>query len=335
MSDLDKFEEITDLNFDGENPHIAICHKSQGYSANLRHNALLFKSSQPLTKEVIKSLEGAVDESTLVKMSFNNKRRLLEEKIEDYIKDTSLDEHECFWVYVQDFNESMVVFNYHGNLYAMEYAESGETISLQGDPVEVKHKDLYVNSETGDELVKAIAELSKSVPLEEEESSENGESEGETKDTPQQEEDGDKMSDKIEKTEVSQDELLKSAAVQSLIKAAVAEAVEAKEKEIEKTNLVKSTTELLKGFSFVKEDNVDALVKSVLANEEGAEIVKALSDAQEKIEDLEKEVIKVKEDFGKQDAIADEVVDKANHAPEDRQAALEKAVKAQLEKQSK
>ncbi|APC44410.1 hypothetical protein [Pseudoalteromonas phage PH357] len=335
MSDLDKFEEITDLNFDGENPHIAICHKSQGYSANLRHNALLFKSSQPLTKEVIKSLEGAVDESTLVKMSFNNKRRLLEEKIEDYIKDTSLDEHECFWVYVQDFNESMVVFNYHGNLYAMEYTESGETISLQGDPVEVKHKDLYVNSETGDELVKAIAELSKSVPLEEEESSENGESEGETKDTPQQEEDGDKMSDKIEKTEVSQDELLKSAAVQSLIKAAVAEAVEAKEKEIEKTNLVKSTTELLKGFSFVKEDNVDALVKSVLANEEGAEIVKALSDAQEKIEDLEKEVIKVKEDFGKQDAIADEVVDKANHAPEDRQAALEKAVKAQLEKQSK
>ena len=335
MSDLDKFEEITDLNFDGENPHIAICHKSQGYSANLRHNALLFKSSQPLTKEVIKSLEGAVDESTLVKMSFNNKRRLLEEKIEDYIKDTSLDEHECFWVYVQDFNESMVVFNYHGNLYAMEYTESGETISLQGDPVEVKHKDLYVNSETGDELVKAIAELSKSVPLEEEESSENGESEGETKDTPQQEEDGDKMSDKIEKTEVSQDELLKSAAVQSLIKAAVAEAVEAKEKEIEKTNLVKSTTELLKGFSFVKEDNVDALVKSVLANEEGAEIVKALSDAQEKIEDLEKEVIKVKEDFGKQDAIADEVVDKANHAPEDRQVALEKAVKAQLEKQSK
>ena len=335
MSDLDKHQEITDLNFDGENPHIAICHKSQGYSANNRHNALLFKSDQPLNQEVLKSLEGVVEESVLTKMSFNNKRRLLEEKIEEYIKGRSLG-NSYVWVWVQDFNESVVVFEHEEDLYAIEYSESDGTVSLVGDAVKTARKDLYTNSETGEELVKAVSDLSKSIPLEEEESSEDGESEGETKDTPKQEEkeDGDKMSDNIEKTEISQEELLKSSAVQELLKAAVAEAVEAKEKEIEKANLAKSTTELVKGFTFVDQDNVDTLVKSVLANDEGAEIVKALSTAQDKIDTLEKEVIKVKADFGKQESIEDEVIDKGNHSPEDRQSALEKAVAASLSKKS-
>lgn len=329
--ELDNYEEITDLNFDGENPHIAICHKSQGYSANLRTDALLFKSKTSVTQEVLKSLDGIVDEQTLVKMSFNNKRTLLEDAIDAYLKEQPLGQDYCY-SHVQDFNESMVVFYYHNKLYAMDYSESGEGISLSGEPVETKRKDLYVNSETGEELVKAVDAL-KNHPLEE--SSDSGLSEGETQDTPlQQEKDEDIMS-KTENATVSTDELLKSAAVQDLIKQAVAEGVAAKEKELEKKALTDSTTTLVKGFSFVEDSSVDLLVKSVLANDEGAEIVKALSAAQDKIEALEEEVTKTKAEFGKQESVEGDVIDKSNHSPEDRAAQIQKAVQAQLSKKSK
>lgn len=334
MSDLDKYEEITDLHFEGENPHIAICHKSQGYSANLRTNALLYKSSgDVLNEDVIKSLKGVVDEQVLVKMSFNNKRRLLEDAVDKYLQEQPLNGHEYCYSYVQDFNESMVVFYYHSELYAMDYSESGESITLVGDPVHTKHKDLYVNSETGDELVKAVADL-QSNPLED--SSDDGQSAGDADVVPNLKEDKDEETmSKVEKTEMSTDELMKSAAVQELIKQAVAEGVAAKEKELEKKALTDSTTQLVKGFSFVEEDSVELLVKSVLANDEGAEIVKALSAAQEKIEALEDEVIKTKEEFGKQEAVQGDVIDKQNHTPEDREAQLQKAVQAQLAKKSK
>lgn len=335
--ELDKYSEITDLNFDGENPHIAICHKSQGYSANLRHDAILFKSEQPINSEIIKSLEGIVDQKTITKMSFNNKRRMLEEALEEYISNTQLSNEDCYWVYVQDFNDSMVVFNHHGTLYAIDYQESGETVSLTGEPVEVSHKDLYVNSETGDELVKAVS-LLKSNPLED--TSDDGESAGETEDTPLKQEKETKEENmsttpQDDNKEVSTEELMKSAAVQELLQKAVADAVAKKEKEIEKANLTKSTTELVKGFSFVKEDDVETLVKSVIANDEGTEIIKALSAAQEKIQSLEEEVVKTKEEFGKKQAVDADVEDKQTYKEEDRAAQLQKAVQAQLAKKSK
>lgn len=55
---LDKSTEITEISFDGENSHIALCHKSQGYSANSRHVALLIKAEDmKITPEALQDLE--------------------------------------------------------------------------------------------------------------------------------------------------------------------------------------------------------------------------------------------------------------------------------------
>lgn len=68
MSDinLDEYEEIVDVSFDNENPHLAVCSKTQGYSANGWHTSLLMKSEDiQITEDVIKALQ-----QITVKLSF-------------------------------------------------------------------------------------------------------------------------------------------------------------------------------------------------------------------------------------------------------------------------
>ena len=63
---LDDYEEIVSVTFDNDNPHLAITHKSQGFSANGWHTSLLTKSEDVVvTQEIIKALE-----QIEVKMSF-------------------------------------------------------------------------------------------------------------------------------------------------------------------------------------------------------------------------------------------------------------------------
>ena len=49
------------VTFDHEGAHLAVCHVSQSYSANGRPDALLFKSSTPVTQELMKSLESVYE----------------------------------------------------------------------------------------------------------------------------------------------------------------------------------------------------------------------------------------------------------------------------------
>lgn len=64
--DLSQYEEIVSVTFDNEDPHLAITHKAQGYSANGWHKSLISKSEDTLlTSEIIKALE-----QVEVKLSF-------------------------------------------------------------------------------------------------------------------------------------------------------------------------------------------------------------------------------------------------------------------------
>ena len=303
--DLDPKGEITNLNFDGENPHIAICHKSQGYSANLRHDALLFKSNKVLGSEIIKSLEGKLPEQVLVKMSYSNLRRSLEEAITAVLEVTG--QYEWGWVNVYDFNDDMVGFRFQDQLWAVDYETTEEGIVTIGNDIRVtSYRELYVDSETGEELIKASLWKQEQSPEVEELSDTDGEIEGEgqdvpdSQDTPDVKENEDNMSEKIELTpEQLQEEIQKALVADRKEQEELRKAVELK------TN----TQELVKGFSFVEESDQEALVKSIIA-EGGEVLVKALEAAGSKITSLEEELEKAgKQEQEQEITVEEEVVE--------------------------
>ena len=107
--------------------------------------------------------------------------------------------------------------------------------------------------------------------------------------------------------------------------------VAAKEAEITKAKVLSDTTELVKGLSFIAEDSVEAIVKSLVSQDEAISIIKAMSAAQEKIAELEKAVEDVKAEFASQDSVEAEVEKKTvKGSPADREAQLQKAVAAEL-----
>lgn len=346
MDNLEKYSEVTNLNFDKEAPHLAICHKSQGYSANLRPQALLFKSGDQIpTKEIIKSLEGVVSEKELTKMTYRNMKRSLEETIEKFLRENMSANGEYVWVEVIDFNDEFVAFYFQDTLWGVDYEATEDGIVTLGEDLrETSRREIYVDSESGEELIKSSFWKQEQNPQSKEElsSEENGEIEGEvqetdTQDTPVQTEEGKDMTDVVEKPEVGSEELLKSAAVQELLQKAVEDALAKKDAEIQKAAKDAQTAELVKGFAFVAEESVDELVKAITGSKDeiAAELVKAMSAAQEKIESLEAEVVKVKEEFGKQDSVQGEVEGKHSAAKVGRESELEKAVAAQLAKRNK
>lgn len=70
----------------GKNPHLALTHKDQGYSANKRPVSLLMKASIKLTDELLKSLEnlGLLKASEIKKSE--NKSELNKSLVSEIIK---------------------------------------------------------------------------------------------------------------------------------------------------------------------------------------------------------------------------------------------------------
>ena len=283
MKDLDDYQEITNLNFNGEKPHLAICHKSQNYSANGRPDALLFKGKEPvMTEELLKSLGKVVGEEEVLKMSMQNKRDALQAALKIAL---SGNDDCCYnYPYVADFNDDMVAFYYDEGLYAVAYtADSTDNITFDGEPVLATRKELYVESETGQELIKALDFKPETSPIIEEVIIE------------EEEELTKSVNDQVQELlKAERVELLKSLREELKVEAAAEE-------------LQKSTTELVKGFSFVEEGSADMLVKALISceGEFGVAILKSLEDASllvkeanVKVEAAEAEVEEIKKEFG-------------------------------------
>lgn len=162
MSDLDKYSEITNLNFNIDNAHMAVCHHTQGYSANLRPDALLFKGNKStFGKEIIKCLSTILPEVELTKMTYENLRSSLEQTITLALKNT-FPTYEDVYCWVRDFNDALVVFNFKGATYAVTYSVDENDVITLGDTLRpVTSKDIYVDSETGEQLMKAADWLKK------------------------------------------------------------------------------------------------------------------------------------------------------------------------------
>lgn len=298
MIDLSKHTELTDITFDHDNAHLAVTHVSQGYSANGRPDALLFKSSKPINKAVSASLEDIYGKEAVVKMTADNKRRYLEELVTSKLRE-SFPEREYLYTWVVDYNEDMVAFNFDDEgLWAVDYSveEESGAITLGDSPRKVLRTDIYMEADTGEILIKA--NVFKELPSEDEES-EDGEIKTGGSETPLTEEETLDMSE-----EVKVEDLMKSAEAQEMLKAMAKEMAEAQFEELQKAakkeELIKSTSEIVKGFEGVAEDSVEAVVKGLVEMDQSVAgvLLKAMGDMQESLVQKSAEIEQVKKEFG-------------------------------------
>lgn len=332
MENLDQYQELTDIHFDNENPHYAICHVSQGKSANGCHDALMLKASDTkVTSELLKALSSVLPEDELVKMSAMNKRDLLEESIVERLRSNMSENGEYIYTHVMDYNEDLVVFRFQGQTWAVSYEETEAGLVEVADDIRSAHrKDLYIDSETGEELIKAADWFKKEIPSEPQITEvvgvEAGVDEGETLITPQntldtKEEIMSQENQTVEVAEIDFEKAMQSEAFQKAFEAQLEKAADKKAEEIlkakEAQELEKSTVEIMKGFTkFVAEEDAVELAKSVLASPSSDKLLSTLVKAAEAIEAAEEKVEEIKKEFGeKQDSVeATPVIQKTSNA---------------------
>lgn len=117
-----------------KSPHLSLTHMAlQGGAANGRNVSLLMKNKEQLTEDIIKALEIlGIDSKELNKAAFYSEIRTSLTKV---LKEKYADKDE--WLYVEDFNDSVVIFCNDKGIFSAEYSYvNGEvTISDLASPV--------------------------------------------------------------------------------------------------------------------------------------------------------------------------------------------------------
>lgn len=277
-------------------PHLALCHMTlNGGSANEENTPLVMKSKQEgdgITK-VLKEL--GEDVSIIEKASYRNVQRMLESSIREAFKPEEDEEYVYIWL--QDFDETTAVFEYGSKCYAVSYTVNEAGIVLLGtDFKEVVRQDVYVST-SGDSLI-----LKGSEEVQEENPAVNTEEitdEGDKSSDSSQKEEEKTMTDKVELSVEELEAQIQKAAEDAIVKAKAEWEAEAKHAEV-----MKSTTEIVKGLSFVAQEDAEAVVKALVSLDgEMLHIVKALQSAAEKITEVEAEKEQIKKEFGEQTTI--------------------------------
>lgn len=134
---------------DKKSPHLALCHEAQGFSANNRHVSLLMKSGVEITEEITKALEVL----GLNKAAFYSQLRTV---LQDAVKKKYYDEGDS-WLYVEDFNDSVVIFCNERGLWSTSYSLVNGEVSL-GDMANPVTSVLSYMPGTGNMLLSEDAE---------------------------------------------------------------------------------------------------------------------------------------------------------------------------------
>lgn len=134
---------------DKKSPHLALCHEAQGFSANNRHVSLLMKSGVEITEEITKALEVL----GLNKAAFYSQLRTV---LQDAVKKKYYDEDDS-WLYVEDFNDSVVIFCNERGLWSTSYSLVNGEVSL-GDMANPVTSVLSYMPGTGNMLLSEDAE---------------------------------------------------------------------------------------------------------------------------------------------------------------------------------
>lgn len=296
-------------------PHMAVTHMSPDINdgcATGENTPLVLKSKMDGDKlnTILKALGENSD--ILEKASYNNLRSMLRVVLEDKIKANNPTK-EYFYVDVEDFDESSVVFYFDDNTYSIAYQVNTEgVIELVGEASKVVRTTVYTSVETNSLVLKGtkVEETLEEV-LDEDTNLETIEDSEVKKENLGDEEVTEvvKMASGQNDNEIKESIMSDKEVVidpQELVKSAVAEAKLQWEADAAEAVLVKSTTEAVKAFDFVDEADVATIVKC-LVKDTGAEVIlKALESANAKVEAANAEMLVIKEKFASQEQVADE-----------------------------
>tara|TARA_R110000851_G_scaffold120774_1_gene249268 strand:+ start:1900 stop:2907 length:1008 start_codon:yes stop_codon:yes gene_type:complete len=308
MPDLDKSREITDISFDHNGAHLAVCHKAQGGSANLAHDALIMKGSLPVSDEIIMSLSDVYSKEHIEKMSYRNLRNQLESMIEGAYRAAGFNYP---YVWVVDLDEDTVVYSFEENKYAIKFMDGDNGVEILGDIKEAIEHTIYLSVD-GRELLLKHAGLPSTFEVDN-----NIIPDVETKTNTKIDKGIKTMSDGKEVIVKSQDELNELVKAQAgllnqeSITKAVNDALALDKADRAQVELEKSTVSIVKSYAFVKEEDSKSVVKAILASgEDSVAFLKALDSAKEAIETVTAEKETIKKEFGeKENANTTEVKD--------------------------
>jgi hypothetical protein len=271
-------------------PHLALCHETQGFSANNRPVSLLMKSNVEFSEDIKKALMALGYD---VEKAFYS---TIQSQLTDEIREMFCDEDD--WCYVEDFDESQAIFCVEGELYTVKYTVGKDGEYVVEDTATavttmvsyVPDEDEVLLSEDAEEklgdgtykLVKKVLsnpESYKRIETIVKAKQSTEQTSADIKQTPKET----PLKEEIEKA---------VAAVETLLKAQIATQIEALEKasarikELEQGVVTKARKDAL---AAVEDDaeKLDALVKSLepLGDEAFAVVVKSLSDKVKVVEE--------------------------------------------------
>ena len=127
-----------------KNPHLALTHNElQGGASNGRNVSLLMKSDVEITEDLaalIEKVSGVKVDVT--KASYNTVREALNEKVKEKFKTDPYG-----WAWVEDFDESYVVFTNDEGLFYTTYSVSDGVVEVGDEAIEVSRVVNYVEGE--------------------------------------------------------------------------------------------------------------------------------------------------------------------------------------------
>lgn len=133
--ELDNYCELTDISFDAENAHLAICHKAQGGSANGWHDSVLLKAEHPvITADVIKAMKELGEDTTHLELEIE-KSGIFKQDLQTLIGNAInaqefVDKYD--WAWVCDWNDDTIIFCCDDGIYSVDYTMDGVEISVGG-----------------------------------------------------------------------------------------------------------------------------------------------------------------------------------------------------------
>lgn len=321
LKDLENFSEITDVSFDHEGSHLAVCHRSQGHGANgWKDIALIMKSEDiEVNSDILKALtQVSVElsmEEFLVRffgLYWSDAEKLtyllgMETEMQDYFK-KEIEENQME-------GDATDVMEYQaGQAKYKEYLDESvkhinimKTLEASKDFSNIDPKDYLEILKTQiqfEQRVKVLDEIEKSKKAPAENKDTTQIKQPEVKSTPQESE-LDKQEDKSQMTDVTktddvqtaeQVDVTKSSEYIELLKRM--EDLEKKAARVEelekaqKSNLEKGFQSLTKSLTFVDEGQHEDLVKGLMDNIDNPVVdtlVQLLQKAQEQIEKTKEE----------------------------------------------
>jgi hypothetical protein len=148
MTDKAK-RKLFNFSFEHSGAHVALVGKAVGGPANGR-TTLLMKSTNDITDTDVKEHLTSVEKAKF----YQELRNTLEEKLRDHFKESL----EYNWLYLEDFNDSVVVFCTDGDLYTCGYSLSNDdTYTFDAVAKEVDVRRVYELSKDGEVLLSDTA----------------------------------------------------------------------------------------------------------------------------------------------------------------------------------